>query len=271
MEATPITQKKVGAFIAIGIFAVLASIMMLGGDKGYFKKQLEYFVKLENIQGLNEGSVVSLSGITIGNIKGISLDKSSNHILLTLGIDSEFESRLTEGTTVEIQTQGALGDKFLFLNPGPINAQKLAAGSTLEIGKPTDLMGIIADRGNEAEKFFEILSETHYLLKSINDGQKTEKILSNLNKTAENLSGLSLEGKHLLGELRENGNKNLNSSLKRLDSVLTKIDNGEGTLGALINDPSLHEQLKGMLGPNNRKKYMKSIIQSTIESSPESK
>jgi phospholipid/cholesterol/gamma-HCH transport system substrate-binding protein len=46
---------------------------------------------------------------------------------------------------------------------------------------------------------------------------------------------------------------------------MTKIDSGQGTIGALINDPSLHDSLKAMVGGPDRKKNMKSLIRSTID------
>jgi phospholipid/cholesterol/gamma-HCH transport system substrate-binding protein len=44
-----------------------------------------------------------------------------------------------------------------------------------------------------------------------------------------------------------------------------KLDRGEGTLGALINDPSVHNQLKAMLGGSPRKNHVKSLLRTSIE------
>jgi phospholipid/cholesterol/gamma-HCH transport system substrate-binding protein len=37
-------------------------------------------------------------------------------------------------------------------------------------------------------------------------------------------------------------------SARRLNSILTKVDSGQGTLGALVNDPTLYEDLKLVVG-----------------------
>ena len=57
----------------------------------------------------------------------------------------------------------------------------------------------------------------------------------------------------------------LEKSVEKLDSVLTKIDKGQGTLGALINDPSLHQQLKALIGGSARKDHVKSLLRTSIE------
>ena len=48
-------------------------------------------------------------------------------------------------------------------------------------------------------------------------------------------------------------------------SVMEKIDSGKGTLGALINDPSLHQNLKSVLGGSQRNRYMKEMARESIQ------
>ena len=46
----------------------------------------------------------------------------------------------------------------------------------------------------------------------------------------------------------------------RLNSILGKIDAGEGTLGLLLNDPTLYEELKILVGGANRSTVVRSLI-----------
>jgi len=46
----------------------------------------------------------------------------------------------------------------------------------------------------------------------------------------------------------------------RLNSILAKIDAGEGTLGLLLNDPTLYEELKILVGGANRSTVVRSLI-----------
>jgi len=47
------------------------------------------------------------------------------------------------------------------------------------------------------------------------------------------------------------------------------LKSGEGTLGALINDPSLYEDLKSLIGGANRNRVLKYFIQKSVESARE--
>lgn len=46
----------------------------------------------------------------------------------------------------------------------------------------------------------------------------------------------------------------------RLNSILEKIDRGEGTLGLLLNDPTLYEEVKQLVGGANRSTVVRSLI-----------
>jgi phospholipid/cholesterol/gamma-HCH transport system substrate-binding protein len=47
----------------------------------------------------------------------------------------------------------------------------------------------------------------------------------------------------------------------RLNSILAKIDRGEGTFGLMLNDPTLYEEIKILVGGANRSRVVRSMIQ----------
>lgn len=46
----------------------------------------------------------------------------------------------------------------------------------------------------------------------------------------------------------------------RLNSILAKVDRGEGTMGLLLNDPSLYEDLKRLIGGAERSRAVRTLI-----------
>lgn len=265
MDQNPQTQIKVGLFISIGIILIVLSIMALGGGKSFFVKSIILHAYFDNVQGLNEGSIVSLSGIKIGNVSEIIFLEGENKLDVVMTVDSSFLPRITQGSSVEIRTQGALGDKFVYIFPGDRSNPPVSENSVLDVNKTADFMGIISEKGGEAGKIFDIITETHKLLKSINDNNRFDRMMNNFSESSQNLKLSAAESQKLISELRTQNSTKLKSSLDKLDNILTKIDRGEGSLGALINDPSLHEQLKSMLGGTSRKKHMNSLIRTSIE------
>ena len=265
MEGNRRTQMRVGIFLGLGLLAAVISILALGGEKSLFRSYIRLNANLEQVQGLANGSVVTLLGVTIGNIEAITFDKDPGKLVVQMKIDKHFQERIPKDTTVDIRTQGALGDKFLYLTPGDASKGVAQNGDTLEASKSSDLMGVLSSRGSEAAHVFDVINEMHKLMLAINGDGRSERMMKNFAEASSNLKEVSLEAKQLLGEVRNQNTGNLASSMKKLDSILGKIDRGEGSLGALINDPALHDQLKAVFGGSPRKQYFQSILQNSIE------
>jgi phospholipid/cholesterol/gamma-HCH transport system substrate-binding protein len=266
MEASKNSQIKVGAFLSMGLIVILGSIFFLGADRAWFTSYIRIHAHFEQTQGLAVGSVVSLMGVTVGNVESIDFISEKNALDVTMKIDREFQDRLRLGSEVEIRTQGALGDKYVFINPGEVNADMLQDGSQIDVARASDLIGIISERGSETNKVFEIINDLHHITKEFSSQNRVSKIINNMESASLNLNQASKEAQKLISQInsQDTGNK-MAKSISKLDSILTKIENGEGSLGALINDPSLHNQLKTLLGAPSRNSSVKALLRTSIE------
>ena len=61
--------------------------------------------------------------------------------------------------------------------------------------------------------------------------------------------------------------KKLKQAIVDLAEIVSKIDKGQGTLGLLINDPSIHQSLKAFLGNSPRQNYLKNVVRESIQQS----
>ena len=266
MEASSKLQIKVGVFLTIGLFVILASIFFWGADRAFFTTYIRVQAHFDHTQGLAPGSVVSLSGVTVGNVESIDFLPDRNSLNVVMKINSSFKERLRKGSMAEIRTLGALGDKFVYISPGSPEAEMIQEGEILEVAKASDLIGIISERGSETHKVFEILNNLSQLTKDLSSENRVNRILSNLDTATTNLNLASKEAQKLMGQLNtQDAGSKFAKSAQRLETILTKIENGEGTLGALINDPSVHNQLKALLGAPSRNNNIKSLLRTSIE------
>ncbi|HWU44392.1 MAG TPA: MlaD family protein, partial [Bdellovibrio sp.] len=150
MDPQTSNQLKVGIYLAIGLICILGSIFFLGADKAIFRRYVKIHAHFEQVQGLAVGSVVSLSGVTVGNVQDITFLPDENKLDVTMSIDSKYINRVRKTSEVEIRTQGALGDKFVFVFPGDPRQPEAHDGDVLDVAKPSDLFGVISERGGEA-------------------------------------------------------------------------------------------------------------------------
>lgn len=264
MESNPKNDFKVGVFTFIGLALLGLSIFLIGGDRFLFRSQYQLKGTFEDIQGLDKGSEVSLAGIIVGNITKIAFSESDNEIIVYMDIDREYQKRITKGSTVGIKTKGALGDRYLYISPGPINAQPLEENSVIAVEKGADLF----EQGEKGlNRAVDVIDEMYVLLKSINKDDRSALTMANIHESSQNLKGLIVEAHKLLKDIRgKNQDQGLQNAIENLSSLTQKLDDGKGTLGALINDPSLYNKLVQILGGSPRNQYLKPLIRNTIKS-----
>jgi phospholipid/cholesterol/gamma-HCH transport system substrate-binding protein len=262
MEQSKNMEIKVGALVAVGVALFVTSVILLGSDTAFFKSTYNLKVEYDNVQGLGPGSIVQLLGIPVGNITRIVItEREGKHRLeVNLNIDKEYQKRITEGSVAGVRTQGALGDKYIFIIAGPPDGKPIPHDGYIAAEQKADFFDTIADNSGKIEKLFQAIEEAHKLLANLNGNGKSAELMHNLVAVSE-------EMKKAVADLRggDGADSKLRQSLTHLASVMEKIDNGKGTLGALINDKSVFENIKRMLGGSEKEKYMKGLIRETIQ------
>jgi phospholipid/cholesterol/gamma-HCH transport system substrate-binding protein len=251
-------QIKVGLFLTIGIFILAVSIFLMGSNKSIFQKTIALHTYFDSAQGLTKGGVVSLAGVKVGNIDIIDFDETKNLVKITFLAQDEFAKKIKSDSIVEIRTQGALGDKFLYITPGK-SSESVKDNTELKSEYGNDIMSVLSKRGNESEKLFDAISDFQKLMTGLTADNKIPKLISKLDQTAGNLNESSDHFKKAMADGK------FEKTVARLENIIEKIDTGQGTLGALINDKSVHERLKNLLGAGQKQQQVKSILKSSVE------
>jgi phospholipid/cholesterol/gamma-HCH transport system substrate-binding protein len=260
------TQTRVGIFVSAGIIGFCILVTLLGGEVAIFKSYAYVYAELEQVQGLTRGSVVSLSGMNIGNIEKISFSTEKKTLILKLRIQPEYLKRIKTDSVADVRTQGALGDRYIFISAGEESSPSLKDGDTVQTTKSKDFLDMLSGKASSAEKAFEIVDEVYKIVKSMNSENRMDRLMSNLVESSTDLKLTASEGRKMMTDLRGSSSDKVQDAIKRLDSILAKIDRGDGSLGALINDPSVHDRLKAMLGTDSHKQAIQSLIRDSIKS-----
>lgn len=267
-------QYKVGAFVGAGLILLMVSILVLGGDKAFLTRYVNLYANFNDVQGLFPGSVVSLAGLSVGNVKSIEFIPGDNKLKVEMKVARQFMGRIHQGTIAEIRTQGALGDKFIYLTPGPLNSPELKDGAQIEASEGGDLLSMLSSKEDGIGKVGDVLKEMHILLAGLNAEGRVTQTADNLKAMSSQMRQTMIKFDGLIGNLNTQvtDKKKLGRAVDSLANVMEKLDSGKGTLGALINDPSLHQSLKALVGgDSSRNKYMKGIVRESIQQSESKK
>lgn len=263
MERQKMNQLLVGFFVVVGLSIATYLIFVMGSRTGVFRSSFTLYARFNNVKGLHPGSEVSLSGLRIGVVKEILVSADdSKEMVATLQISSEAKDRIRADSFATLRTQGVLGDRYIELSIGSNSEKALKNGDTIRSQESTD---IFSKSGNVMEGLSRYLRE----------GGDVDSLIKNLARLSDNLVQLSVQVKKEKSILNElfygSSGKNLNQALTHLDSILRKIDGGDGTLGSLVNDPTVYEDVKAVMGGAKRSSILKYFMKQFIEASEKEK
>ena len=107
-----------GLFMIAGFLALIVLAFKASGLKSPWKEKY-YIIKAEfdNVGGLKVHAPVMISGVTIGQVTKIMLDRNTFRALVFMQIDKKINN-LPDDTSATILTQGLLGANYIELMLG---------------------------------------------------------------------------------------------------------------------------------------------------------
>ncbi len=253
---------KVGIFILIGLLLICGGLLLVSGSGNFLQGKTHYKILLPQVEGLSIGSLVKMAGFRVGQISEMEIRENGN-VEVKISISKKFADHVKQDSLAQLGTQGVLGDKYVNLTVGTPEAPVAADGASLQAEPAKDLKDYLNKGDIFLERLNSSMASLDSILASFQKEGRSEIVAKGFAHTSAQLSAAVKDLPKAANELQE--------STKHLRNVMAKIDRGEGTIGALVNDPSLYEDLKSLLGGANRNKVLKYFIQKSVEESRESR
>ncbi len=250
-------EVKVGLFIFFGVTLLLAALLVLGKNS-LFSGNKQFHVHLNSADGLAPGGRVTLGGVSVGTIERLRLDVKNRNSVITIAIDPESSFWIRQDSTIQVATQGILGDKYLEINMGTADSPAIASGGEIPLKESKDL-SLFLNKGDQLLiSLNHIATNLEHVVKSFESEHRSETLFRGLAQTAQNFSELT---SHLNKEVAQLPLKKITT---QLTEILEKVNNGNGTVGELLNDPSLYDQITALVGGANRNRIVRNLIRQTL-------
>jgi phospholipid/cholesterol/gamma-HCH transport system substrate-binding protein len=260
---------KVGLLTLAAMASVVVMSIKITQNQTGFGKHIQYKTILEDASGILEKTPIRVAGINAGRIKKIEL--VGNKALLTFEILESI--KVTPEAELKIQSVGLLGDKFLSLDLGT-HEQRLAEGS------------MVPAKGGEG--FDDILKEVKEIASTIKASLRDEEGKNMIQEVISNIKDVSATLKRITDVNESKVNKiiadvesladqlafetdryqkdSLMSDLAKIGPILDKVDDtasdlkiimadlkeGKGTVGKLLRDEAVVDQVSQTLSSVNR-------------------
>lgn len=266
---------KVGLFMS-GLTAVLmVMIVSIGKENSIFHPKVTIKAEVDNVKNLKRGSYVELKGIKVGTVSEINI-VSDDQVQVEMEVLESQLKWIKKDSKVAISTAGLVGDKYLEIFSGSKEAPSFdPKQDVLQSGEGTDFKQIINKGESIASLTERILTRLDTILVNMDDGKKIVETINSMNRASLNIEKITEELKTAQVGATV---KNVNMSMARLDKaslslekILSRVEQGPGTMNSLIYDDSLHDDLRSLLGGASRNKVIKYFIRESIKNSERKK
>ena len=253
---------RLGIFIFLGTVLLVISIFLLGNKEKLFTGTIEIKTYFNQIEGLQEGAPVRLSGYDVGSVSGIALvNEKFGNVEVKMRIDNDLKHFIRLDSQASIETEGLVGKKIVTITAGTEQAAEIADGGIIKSKNPLNISAIMEQTESTISYLKDLTKNLSEIIEKVNQGEGTIGKIVNDDRLYESAVAITKNADKSLNAVTQRLNSvsdviiNMTTSIKSIitnvddaitdvRSVVNKVNNGEGALGALIADKSLADSVK---------------------------
>lgn len=294
-------ELKIGVFVVVVVVVSFFVINYLRG-KDIFNREIEVVSYYDNIEGLAESAPVFVKGYKAGKVNSVEYITSERHFKVTCSVKKEFE--IPEDSKMTIYAVDIMGGKGVRIDMG--HSETLVTdGGYLEPAYEAGMLDALAAQltpmltkvNNTLDSLTVTVANVNMLLGEANQA-RISNTLEHLERTMQNVSSVaaSIEGRsddlnafitnlsdlsvklnsvvenidgtvgEVSGVVAKINEADLKGVVESFHTLLSNINDPDGTVGKLLVDGSVYESLDALLIDidslirkieENPKKYMK--------------
>jgi len=272
--------------VLVGIVMAVAVIVAIVGSlwlaRGGLSKGYPLYAKFPWSSGLKQGQPVLLAGVNVGYVDEVDL-RTDGTVLTTFRVGKQY--KVPQGTVATVIANGIFGDMAIALTPkrGP-NPNSIPAGDTVPVGPSAPGIAQITGKADSiatsvnamttalnkqfvesggVEDLRKTMATTNQMMLNFNrlisqfssiaaeqnrqltmtqaslrratsgvDSAKIDSTLTNLRSTSANMAQLTSD---------------FRATSMKLDSILAKMNSGNGSVGLALNDPGAYNDLRSTI------------------------
>lgn len=272
-------EVKAAVLVISGLLLIVYLFNYLKGQN-LLDSSRTFYAVYDNVEGLAPSSPVTINGHIVGKVQEIAFTQDgSAKLQVKLLVDSDFQ--FSKNSKAELYEAGLIGGKAIAIVPAFDNSENANDGDMLEGTVKAGLTELVNQKLTPLQgKIEDVMVSADSLLGNINDVFDKEtkaNLQSSIAQLNQTIASFSITSKSLNSLISENKEKldstitsfestsanlasitdemakaNLGSTIEELQTTITSfknmlssIDKGEGSIGKLMKDEGLYNNLEG--------------------------
>ena len=269
-------EVKTAVLVLLGIFLFIFGYNYLKGQNLFEPKNI-YYTEFD-YNALSSSSVVTVKGNTVGKIQDIIYDFKTGKTRIAFSVNDQL--KFSVNSKIRLYETGLMGGNALAViisndgelaKPGDVLESEIQVGLITSLSKNfsglstdlnttlkstdtllTNINTIVIDESDAGLK--RTIAELNATLKSFkNLANSLNGVVSendkNITTILDNFKTTSNDLAVMTSELKEanvgNTVQSLNETLTKINVLLAGVNNGEGSMGKLLKDETLYQNLEG--------------------------
>ena len=256
---------RLGLFVFLGTVLIVIGILFIGNKDSLFASTITVKSVFSEVEGLKTGAPVRLSGYDIGSVSDIKLAAdTTGKVIVEMRIEEDVRNFVRLNSVASIGTEGLVGKKIVSITPGTTDFEVVSDGGMIESVDPVNIQAIIAESRGVISNLREMTENFADITQKVNAGQGTvgkifnddelyysavdltksaDESLDNITTTLNEITDYIVE----LGSGLNNIMDNIDTTMISVKELTSKLNKGEGALGALIADKSVYDSVKTVI------------------------
>ena len=243
-------QVRVGLVVLLGLLLFSLALFAIASRTFLFSDRFIVKSRFNSVAGLRSGADVQFQGVSVGAVSSVALPASTGGLIeVTMGIKESARHLIHDGTQAQIKTEGLLGSMIVVLVNPPVvlgmpGPDAVEDGDSIVGIDPFDLFEITDKALASVQRFEESATSFERIVDDVRNGEGTlgklvydpalyNSMVATANETQRLMTNLGNDAEALV-DLAE-------QATRGVEGVLVKLDQGDGTLARMLNDPAVYD------------------------------
>jgi phospholipid/cholesterol/gamma-HCH transport system substrate-binding protein len=253
-------ELRVGVTLTVAAAVLILGVLWLGGFK-LGEERYGFSIVFPEVSGLVAGDKVTVAGIPAGEVLGLQL--VDGRVVADISVDSEI--RIPVDSRIAVASYGLIGAKNIAVRPG-VSDEFIQPGATIFGSYEKGLGDVVAEMGEALTEIRGVLKAADEVITDVDGKRQVKTTLQNASDATADLKLAVGDLKSMAADLRSlvddkrgvaestvdslavasarfaHVTTDLQTISASLDSILGRVESGEGSLGKLIGDDAAHEE-----------------------------